>query len=246
MKRQLLCVLLSSILIMSSCNSYKEMTDYPNFSSAHHKKSGYQANDRNTVSHQKGLKKNSFTAYQPSSSFSDSISINEDVESVHSQSIAVKSNIQLKTRRSFLHTFYNYQGALTASLSGKPFITRHILGPDTTAVPTDTTSTNNKIIQSPLPGINNEGNGNVTKQNHGEVFAIISIAAALLAIVALAFTLPGVFILLAIAATVSGALGLKSKRRKMALAGMVLGILELVFLVIAFIYVLLVGFGELM
>ncbi len=69
------------------------------------------------------------------------------------------------------------------------------------------------------------------KQKNATTFAYISLISALL-IIPIAFIAPFLLLLLPISAIVFGALGLKSAKRKMALAGLIIGIITLVLLLI--------------
>jgi len=238
-------LLFAVILFFTSCNSNKLTSDYPNFYSDHNGKSGFRSDNRHKTGHTKTAFKD-FSKSELSSVFNSvSLTTSEEKVAAKSKSIIAKSNIRPITMRSVLLVSDYNQGTLTASLSDKPFNPVHRFCPDTAIKTTSAAieTTTNKGTQTLPPDVKNNGNGKVTGETNHVIFAIISPIAALLAIGTLILALPGAFILLALAAIIFGSLGLKSKRRNLAKLGLILGILEALFLLGAIFYVLIVGFS---
>jgi len=236
-------LLIAVMLFFTSCNSGKLTSDYPNIYSDHQQKSEFRYDKRHKTGHTriafKDLTKNDLSPVLNS----ESVTTSEEKAAVKSKNIVTKSDIQSITMRSVLPVSDFNQGTLTASLSDELYIPVHRFRPDTmikTTVPSIDTATN-KASQTPSPDVKKDGNGKITEKTNREIFAILSPIAALLAIGTLILALPGAFILLAIAAIVFGALGLKSKRRKLARLGLIIGILEALFLIGAILYVSISG-----
>lgn len=238
-------LLFAVILLLTSCNSKKLTSDYPNIYSVHDKKSGFRSANRHKTDHSKIAFKDFVKSDFSSVSNSESLTKSEENSATQLKSAATKSDMLLiKSISALPIPDYNH-GTLTASLSDKPFIPAYRFRPDTTiktTVPALDTTTN-KVSQTPPPDVKKDGKGKVTEKTNREIFAIISPIIALLAIGTLFLALPGVFILLASAAIIFGALGLKSRRRKLATLGLIIGILEALFLLGAILYVSIVGFS---
>jgi len=214
--------LLSAILILSACNSTKQTADYPNFYSPHQKKTDTRFAGK--YSTRKSSVTDTSKVTQPSIPYTLSNRKTVGVKPLLPNSVLYKKITQLITSGADIPTPKNNEGTLTASLSAEPLLSGHKFSAAIAGVPGITASdtTKNKVTQAPSSTINNDEQADLKKQDKLKAFAIVSLVSALLAIVTIFFA-PGLALLLAAAAIVFGAIGLKStnkKYRRMSKAGM--------------------------
>ena len=226
-------------LIFASCHTNRQVSDYPNFKSPDNKKFGLQAKRLKTHSHQKiklAPKLDSISYY----SSLEKIKIQKDTEVDSNSHVAAKEYISLISRKSELPSSMNNQGALIASLSVEPLITKFSFYPDTikqTKLPAIDSSKQDKT-QNPDPMQINDNKSNAKKQKNTTTFAYISFISALL-MLPLLFLAP----LLSISAIVFGALGKKSVKRRLAIWGMVIGIVALTIMIVVGLFFLFLSFA---
>jgi hypothetical protein len=227
--------LLAAILILTSCNSTRQTADYPNFYTPHLQKT--ETRFAGKLSTRKSALNDISKPAGPSIPLSESGSKTGEVKPHLPNKALYKRYIQLITSGADMPGPKTNESTLTASLSTEPILTRHAITAKTARVPGITTSdtTKSKVTQAPASTTTTDEQADLAKQKRLKAFAIVSLVTALLSIVTL-FFLPGVFLLLAAAAIVFGALGLRStikKYRAMAIAGMVIGIAMILLLVLA-------------
>ena len=125
-----------------------------------------------------------------------------------------------------------YPRKVTASLSAEP-------DPDLPPLRLICPGAGSRIINKsnppaiPKPSTGNSALDSSGNGGHPENFAIVSLVSALVFILALFANLPALALLSPVAAIVFGALGLKSSKHKMALAGLILGIIEMTLIILA-------------
>ena len=227
--------LLFLILIFSSCNTNMQVSDYPNFKAFDQKKYVLQAKGINAHSRQKkiGLSKvdnthqNVINEKEIYPRNAKATQISELNSKYYLREICSKPEFQILKYK---------QSAPLASLSSEPIITRVSFYPDTNKLKnTQNIDSNFKTNnQSAATVGGNDNSSKARREKNASTFATISLIAALLSIPVI-FIIPTLFFFLAIAAIVFGALGLKSSKRKMAMAGMIFGIVSLSLLLLFFI-----------
>ncbi|MBK7175236.1 MAG: DUF4190 domain-containing protein [Bacteroidales bacterium] len=127
---------------------------------------------------------------------------------------------------------------LTASIDNQPCLFPYSALPDTTVSVPDSLKE---------PKASNIGNNEAKTQaktippeKHPEYWAIASLVSALLCLIFAAMGVTFGIILFPIAAIVFGALGLRSSKRKMAMAGLIIGIIELILLILLIILIIVI------
>jgi hypothetical protein len=124
---------------------------------------------------------------------------------------------------------------LSASNDNQPFLFPYSSLPDTTVSAPDS------LKKDQLSAVNEKEKLHeaATGEKHPEYWAIASLASAILCLVLAIAGVPfGIILLPPIAAIVFGALGLKSSKRNMALAGLIIGIIELILLILLIVLVI--------
>lgn len=219
--------LLFLILIFASCNTNRQVSDYPDFKKFDQKKYVLQAKGINTQSRQKyiGL---SEADNIPQSIIKEKEIFSRNTKAIKLSELNSKYYLREIISKSELQIAKDNQSTLLASLSSEPLITRFSFYPDTIKLNnTQTIDSNLKTnTQSSATIGGNDNSSTARREKNAATFATISLIAALLSIPVI-FIIPTLFFFLAVAAIVFGALGLKSSKRKMAMAGMIFGIVSL-------------------
>lgn len=219
--------LLFLILIFASCNTNKQVSDYPDFKTFDQKKYVLQAKGINTQSRQKYVGQSDVDNI-PQNVINEKEIFSLNTKAIQLSELVSKSYLREIIRKPELQISKNNPSSLLASLSFEPLSTAFSFYPDTNKLNnTQTIDSNSKAnTQSPAHAVVNDNSSSVRKEKNTTTYAYISLIAALLSI-PIIFIFPGLFFLFAIAAIVFGALGLKSSKRKLAIAGMIIGIVTL-------------------
>lgn len=218
------------ILILTSCNTYKPISEYPNFTSINEKNSKFNADALNLFSNHKRIKDSNMGEKAP-----HYIEKNTKLEADALLSLVSnnQSYLNYMPLRSMPIISEANDCALTASLSSKPISKRFSSIPDTIKVINSNgiVSDTIKNIQSLTPAELSTKYSIEKKQKNATTFARISFISALLIIPSI-FIIPGLFLLLIPASIVFGILGLKSPQRKKALAGIIIAVSTLLLFII--------------
>jgi len=225
--------LLFLILIFASCNTNKQVSDYPDFKTFDQKKYVLQAKGINTQSRQKYVGQSDVDNI-PQNIIKGKEIFSRNTKAIKLSELNSKYNLREIISKPELRISKDNPSSLLASLSSEPIINRFSFYPDTNKLNrTQVIDSNSKVnTQSTAPAVVNDTSSKVRKEKNATTFASISFIAALLS-VPIIFIFPGLFFLFAIAAIVFGALGLKSSKRKLAIAAMIIGIVTLSLLLLA-------------
>lgn len=126
--------------------------------------------------------------------------------------------------------------SLSASNDNQPFLFPYSNFPDTTV----TTPDSLKKVQLAAVKEKEKLNEAAPREKHPEYWAIASLGSAILCLIFAAMGVTFGIILFPIAAIVFGALGLRSSKRKMAMAGLIIGIIELILLILLIILIIVI------
>jgi hypothetical protein len=222
-------ILLAITLICVSCNSYKQVSSYPMVNSVDQKKFSFLAINHHKSAHQKSLKKNNYSFDLSSTSHINWEKTRIDSAMTQLRSIPILCNLRSTNRINWFPISSNNQETMTASLTTVPIIRRYYSIPDTSKTHDSLTIDSTQIKTTQIQPTNQYDyfDRNAKKLKQRETFANISLIAAIASIVTL-FAIPILFIPLAIAAIVFGALGLKSSKKKRARSGMLIGIIMII------------------
>lgn len=217
--------LLAILIFFASCNSYKNVSNYPMVNSVDQNKSGFLFKGIHKSAHQKKIKNDYAAVDLSSTSLLTPKNNRNDSEVKRLQRIPLLNNVGF-TNNLFPISFTN-QETMTASLTTEPIIIRYYSIPDTSKNHDSLTIDSTQIKTTQIQPINQYVNNdtiNAKKLKQRETFANISLVAAIASIVTL-FLIPVLFLPAVIAAIVFGALGLKSSKRKRARNSMIIGII---------------------
>ena len=209
-----------------SCSPSGKIADYPQIYSLQHKKPGLRS--------ARVIPRMHFNAAGAEAEGRQS-SRNEKPESTGSGASCEKARLPVPAGPDAAGTPAEVPGTnpanFTASLSGEPDAVSAV-------VPVILPRTENRVVISAPPAVPDTGlirpsPNTETRESHPETFAIVSLVSSIVFVLGLILNFPALALLMPISAIVFGVLGLKSSRHKMALAGMVLGIIELSLLIVA-------------
>jgi len=229
--------LLVVILILYSCRFNRQTAQYPVIYPDHHQKSYAWAIKKNKVhQHDKATKDTTRINHGSISPYEiiprSGINLTSLLDSAHAILMPIIHKSSTRDR-------VNDPELLTASLSHEPLILIHPLPPDTTKI--NTTSTADSLYirnaKSPPTYINRIGSTELTKEKtNSNIFAIVSFVSALLIIPS--FLAGGSLgVIASLAALIFGILGLKSNKKPLAIAGLLISISTLLLLLILIVYI---------
>ena len=230
------------VILISACSSLNRSADYPEIYSLRHRKPGVRMDIGNKSTHESLVTKE-ITAHNPEITATEVLPGRTGImQALPSRPMKpLNNNPGLYNRKTELSRAVSGEGTLTASLTESPYLFNTSIYPDTTKKPG---------VQQGNTAINKSNRVLITKhqdpdskkapnEKHPENWAIASLASAILFFPSLLLPASYLYLPFSILAIVCGALGLKSSKRKMALAGLILGIIELVLLIIGLLFLIL-------
>lgn len=222
-------ILLAITLICVSCNSYKQVSSYPMVNSLDQKKFGFRAINHYKSAHKKSLKKIDYSFDLSSTSHINWEKTRNNLDMTQLHGIPILRNLRSTNRINWFPISSNNQETMTASLTTIPIIKIFNSIPDTSKTHDSLTIDTIKIQTTQIQPTSEYDyfDSNAKKLKQRETFANISLITAIASIATL-FAIPILFIPLAIAAIVFGALGLKSSKKKRARSGMLIGIIMII------------------
>jgi len=230
------------VILVSACSSLNRSTDYPEIYSLHHRKPGIRMDIGKKAKHESPVPKE-ITALNPETIVAEVLPGRTGImQALLSRPMKpLNNNPGLYNRMTELYKAVPEEGTLTASLSETPYLFNTSIYPDSTqkAGVQQGDSAINKSSRVLNANHQDPGSKKVAHEKHPENWALASIASAILFLPSLLLINSGLYLPFSILAIVCGALGLKSSKRKMALAGLILGIIELVLLIIGLLFLIL-------
>ena len=226
------------VILNSACSSLNRSADYPEIYSLHHRKPGIRIDIGNKSTHESLVTKE-ITAHNPEITATEVLPGRTGMmQALPSRPMKPLNNYPvLYNRKTELSRAVSGEGTLTASLTGSPYLFNTSIYPDTTkkaGVQQGDTAIN-KSSRVLIAKHQDPDSKKVPNEKHPENWAIASLASAILFFPSLLLSASYLYLLFSISAIVCGALGLKSSKKKMALAGLILGIIELTLVIIVFI-----------